>query len=690
MTPAPRPRNWRSRAVAIALALAAATLLAQTGLFQRVEWQLADAAGRLTAPRLDFEDVLVVDIDEESMSRLASQIGPWPYDREIFALVTGFLLEAGARAVAYDVLFAEARRGDDVLALALEPRVVLAAAALPYPLGRDERYRRRLGQNAWQADAGVPAFDWPDITLPRAELAAAASVGVISIMPDADGLLRRVPLLHRTDGKLLPGFPLATMYAGGPAPALSAVGGELQVGERRWPVNSRGEVELQFPRDWSQLQVLPFYKLALAASHVPEFAAIAEQVRGRTVVIGSSSAVFGDLVPTPIGRIPGLYLVAAVPSLLTGGHVYAPRAPTLDALVVLLALLSLFAVAAHPAIRRRVSLQVLTAPLVLVLVGGAATAMFAAGRPVGILLPLAAAALAYLLLLLWRQVDLYRQNRRLAYEKLAAEEAARLKSRFLSYMTHELRTPLTAIMGFNNISWLDDELGREQRMRNGEIVDRNCRYLLTLINNILDQAKIEAGQMAISRSPERLQDVVEDVLTTLRPLAKGKPIELSAQATGLPEALEIDAFRLRQILLNLVGNALKFTERGQVRVAAAWREGILTLEVADTGPGMSAQGLGRIFEAFQQADSGVAAKHGGTGLGLAISRNLLRLMDGDIAVESEPGKGTRFRVSLPAQAAVPAAAETGAAAQEPPRAPILNGTVLIAEDSEVLQLLTTK
>ena len=629
--------------------LALALLLALTPVARNIDLSLGDALLSLSAPAAKFDDAVVVDVDEPSMARLESQIGAWPYDRDVYALVNRYLLDAGAAMVAYDILFSEARGGDDAFAATLTPKNVLAAAALPYGgAAHDRDYRKRLAAAAWARGDDWPAQPWDDLTLPLAKFSAQAHIGVISVKPDADGVLRRVPLLHRVYGEVLPALAPLALKVGGLPVKIDPAGRTTMIGGAVAPTDEAGMVRLRFPRNWHGVRIVPFYEVALAASGAPEYAALAQTLRGKHIYVGSSSAVLGDFIQTPVGRVAGLYLLSVLPSMLKNGMVLQPRQWLLDGALTLLILLLALAVA-HPRLQEMVWVQALALPGLLLLTAVAVTGLSLLGRSAAVLLPAACGVLAHLGAVTWRQIHLFQKSRQLLVEKLAAEESARLKSQFLSHMTHELRTPLTAIVGFNNINWHSDDLGRDQRLKNSEIIDRNGRHLLALINGILDQAKLEAGQVRIVTQPENMRVVVGDVVATLQALVRDKPVTLAASyAPGLPEALEIDAFRVRQILLNLTGNAIKFTERGSVNLNVSWSQGMLSIEVADTGPGLSKEGLARLFVAFQQADDTVAATHGGTGLGLTISRDLAALMQGEIGVASELGAGTRFTLRLPA------------------------------------------
>ncbi len=236
----------------------------------------------------------------------------------------------------------------------------------------------------------------------------------------------------------------------------------------------------------------------------------------------------------------------------------------------------------------------------------------------------------------------------------AADASNRAKSQFLANMSHELRTPMTAILGYAELL-LEQPASPEtisQPLEALHIIHRNGEQLLQLLNDVLDLAKIEAERLECERirfSPLR---VVGDVESLMRVRARAKGLRLQVDPHGpLPEMIEGDPLRLRQILINLLGNAIKFTEQGEVRLSLQLVDGHehaeLLFEVADTGVGMPEEQLGRVFEAFAQADASTTRRYGGTGLGLTISKRLTELMGGRIEVQSRLGKGTAFRVWLP-------------------------------------------
>ena len=679
------------------LGLTGATLLSLTPLARDIELKLSDSLLALSAPEVDFSDVIVVDVDEPSMARLHSQIGAWPYNRDVYALVTPYLLKAGAKSIAYDILFSEARTGDDEFASTLTSKVVLASASLPFGgAAHDASYRERLAEGAWARGPNWLAQPWDDLTLPLAKFDNKATTGVISMLADSDGTIRRVPMLHRAYGEVLPSLPLAALKAAGTPVQLDQTSRRVLLNGAAIPMDADGMVHLRFPRNFNSLTIVPFYELALAASGSPKFTELAQTINGKIVYIGSSSAVLGDFTQTPLGRMAGLHFAASLPVFLKSGLLLKPRSWPLDgALALLLAALALLA--AHPRAQTSGTVQVLALPGLLLVAGFVASYLGAFGLTAGVLLPALAALFIHVSAVIWRQLHLYRKSRQLMVEKLAAEEATRLKSQFLSHMTHELRTPLTAILGFNNINWMSDSIGQEQRMKNSAVIDRNGRHLLALINGILDQAQLEAGQVRIVTQPESLRALVEDVVATLKPLVRDKPVALQATyAHGVPDVVDIDAFRVRQILLNLTGNAIKFTVQGQVLLEVSWRDGKLSISIKDTGPGLSSQAQSRLFAAFAQADDSVAAKHGGTGLGLAISRDLARLMLGEITLISELGVGSQFTLVLPAPAGqMPQSAQEAAPTREqdllaiPPRSPAQRWTTVPMPLSEASALSPT-
>lgn len=238
------------------------------------------------------------------------------------------------------------------------------------------------------------------------------------------------------------------------------------------------------------------------------------------------------------------------------------------------------------------------------------------------------------------------QNVEMDLSKRRAQEAARIKSEFLANMSHELRTPLNGVLGFSK-QLLKTQLSGPQRDQ-VETIESSAKNLLSIINDILDLSKLEAGKLTLDQTPFILQDSIDEVMLLLAPGAYQKSLDLSVRIDPkVPNDLLGDDGRIKQVLTNLVSNAIKFTDRGsiQIRISLGTIEvdqAIITMEVEDTGVGIAPQQQKSLFQAFAQADSSISRRFGGTGLGLVITKHLLQQMEGDIRLESSPGEGSTF------------------------------------------------
>lgn len=296
-------------------------------------------------------------------------------------------------------------------------------------------------------------------------------------------------------------------------------------------------------------------------------------------------------------------------------------------------------------------------------------------------------------------------DRKLSEEQLKearknAEAANEAKTHFLANMSHEIRTPLNAIMGFSEFL-LDPHLNEEEKRNSASVIRRNGNQLLKIVDEILDISKVEAGGLQIEQVEFSLADLMTEIKTSMQAQATRKQLELRYEvAPNLPERIVSDSTRLRQILLNVIGNAIKFTEQGSVSVLVEMRTGdtypCLHVLVTDTGLGVAPHASEKIFDAFSQADSSTTRLYGGTGLGLALSRRLARALGGDVRlVSSELGIGSQFeievRVSFPKHKDSEGDEEEAGLYALPPGTPALRGKrILLVEDAEDNQSLITR
>lgn len=283
--------------------------------------------------------------------------------------------------------------------------------------------------------------------------------------------------------------------------------------------------------------------------------------------------------------------------------------------------------------------------------------------------------------------------------KEAAEESARAKSIFLATMSHELRTPMNGVLGCTQL--LQDTTLTDAQRQLLQTMHRSAEALLALVNDILDFSKIEAGKMSLETADVHLRSLVEDVVTLVSELARKKSLDVTVNvAPDVPESLRGDPVRLRQILFNLVGNAIKFTERGRVTVSVTVHPSpshlpesiLLGWSIVDTGIGMTNEQQARLFQAYSQAEDSTARKFGGTGLGLMICRQLVELMGGEISVESQLGQGSIFRYTTLVLPAIQRAQgePVGAAVSRPEANASGPKRILVADDNEINQVVACK
>src|SRR5262249_51514488 len=245
------------------------------------------------------------------------------------------------------------------------------------------------------------------------------------------------------------------------------------------------------------------------------------------------------------------------------------------------------------------------------------------------------------------EAELAELLRRVEMARDAAMEAGAAKTHFLANMSHELRTPLNAIIGFTRIVSRNSESLPERQVDNLSKVLVSAEHLLALIDEILDLSRIEAGEVTLDLSETNVTEVLQEVTDSLEPLVQRPRVQLVVAADAQLPGVITDRDKLKQILLNLVSNAVKYTDEGTIDVRAEAVAGRLRVDVSDTGVGIRVEELGRIFDEFHRADGEISGGRPGTGLGLTISRRLARTLGGDVRVESTPGVGSTFTLDLP-------------------------------------------
>ena len=689
--PTPARASWITALPLWALPLV--LLLLASGLCERLSLNLDDALLRLTASPATFNEVVTVDIDDASLRSLQPMLGDWPYRRDVYAVLLSYLRDAGVKVVVFDIVFVGERAGDAELSRAIQqrPDVVLAAAGLRQPLEADQPADQLLLRISRPAPTHTPSQTWADATLPTAKLFGASDdpstrlgmVGLISTPLDTDGRLRSLPLLHQVHGQLLPALPLAALLRAEAQPP------DWIKAAARWPTDAEGRLHLRLPSNtvtdavpsvaWSHVMAAALGALPPAAD-----TALRQQLAGRALFIGSS-AFFADAVMTPQGQMSGTRLLATSYALMSRNVVLTTAPwPWTWLLWLLAGVPVLLSYRGGAPVLARHLLTAAAALCTLLLIGLSLLLLRNQLAPVlgPLLVLLLGVALTALAQLRWQTL----LTERLRFERAVADAANKAKSEFLANVSHEVRTPMNALLGMAELL-AKSELTVTQR-GHVEVFQSAGQSLFALINDLLDIAKIESGRLELHPRVFNPELLLTQQLALLQPRVEGLKLSLTLQVDASAQGwVTGDPQRLAQVVVNLVGNAIKFTRDGsvQVRLQREAQGPDVLIAVADTGIGIAPSKHELIFKPFTQADGSVGPMYGGTGLGLSISRSLVSLMGGRIWLDSRPGEGTTFFVKVPLPVAErPSSAAVHTAASSPADDPAPAALqLLLCEDNEV-------
>jgi len=617
------------------------------------------------------KQVVLVAISDDTFRELSLSGAPVP--RAYHAKIIRDLTRAGAKVIAFDLIFDLDRPGDEEMAAAAREsgKVLWAGADLfSNEEEKDETSRQQLIPPNARLRSANP--HWAHIHLTQD-----------SERPAID----RIQAVMEDNGQLVPAFSLkaVAMALGHGDKPLRRTATGWRIGDLTVPVDELGNFKISYLGQ--PAQTFPIFPYELLYNGEADADFYRKFFRDKLVFIGDTTKVGKDSYYTPVGNMRGVEIHAHAAATLLQRSLVREAAPlvNLAVLCVLVGMAVLLTIAWRLQVAALAAAALLTGYFVVniwLFVDHALSLHFVA--------PAAATLMATLGVLTERAVSEERQKRRarvLMEEARAAEHAAeearqsaeiaqqvadaanQAKSAFLANMSHELRTPLNAIIGYSEMLQEEvEDLGVPELAPDLHRIHIAGKHLLSLINDVLDFSKIEAGKMELYLETFPIATTIEDVASIVQPLIAKNGNTLKIVVADDIGSMHADLTKVKQGLFNLLSNASKFTEKGTITLAVSratveGREWI-GFRVTDTGIGMTPEQLGRMFQAFSQADASTTRKFGGTGLGLAITRRFCQMMGGDVTVESEFGQGTTFTMRLPAQVVDPdaAVASNGAAA----------------------------
>ncbi len=669
-------KPWLSIAVLVAII---AMRIVDTSTMERLRLDYFDFQQSAWPRSLEGQRVVIVDVDESSLT----WVGQWPWPRSTVARLTSEIAAMGPAMIGFDVLFPEPDRlspqqiirslpsidpesrshllslpsNDTLLADSFRRvPVVLAMAALPATAA--------VGNSSGTtpvslvAEAGTDArgllMRFTSLITNIAELDAAASGrGAVTLVPDEDGVLRRIAAAVVVRERLFPSLAVEMARVAAQAEGVTLVGGNLgidavRIADDRLPTDRRGNLWLHYARPHS-LQILSAADI-LAGRISPT------SIREKFVLVGTTAVGISDHHATPVGdRRSGVEIHAQLLQNILDGDVLIR--PSIIAVyeVLLLLIAGAVLIAAARWLRGWRLLPFFVGLLVLVF--GAAILAYTQARL--LIDPTLVAVLAILLYMsavtegiLAEERARRRTEDQLRQALLRAETASKAKTDFLANMSHELRTPLTAILGFSDT--IKHQLfGPILPAKYSDYVDQihaSGKHLLAIVSDVLDMSRIEAGEAKLEETDVDLHEAVGECLRMLHPRADRKRLQMRLEVDAALPHLRADRRMVKQMLLNLLGNAVTYTpEGGSVTLSArTMQDRTIAIAVRDTGIGIAKPDLDRVLEPFQIAENPRTRSYQGVGLGLPLTRSLVQLHGGTLTLESEIGAGTTATLTFPA------------------------------------------